>query len=418
MPKPPVPITETLAPTDQEELIAAVAECYSGETPVYPLGGATSLNFGLPAKADGVGLSTASLNKVIDFPARDLTITVEAGITMAELSAALAQEKLCLPIDVPQPEAATLGGVIATNWNGPRRYGQGTVRDYVIGIAAVDGRGKPFKGGGRVVKNVAGYDFCKLLTGSLGTLGIITGATLRLKPIPQRSTLMAVRVESYEQAENLLTELVHSTATPTAIELLCGPPWNDDPAIGPLLSDASTGSQPMALVVGLEGSEGEVKWMIETLGRTWQAQGASSSVTLLDEDASALWKRLADFPQAGGPPLSIKASMMPSRVVEFIAAARVCDPQCAIQAHAGSGVVIVNFSEFPAAGLSRTLVQQLAPIAAKGRGNVVVLANPGGSEMTHQSVWGGTGSPFALMTEVKRQFDPKNILNPGRFVYV
>ena len=113
----------------------------------------------MPAKTPGLALSLARLNRVVDYPARDLTITVEAGITLAELDALLVTEGQWLPIEVPQPPRATLGGVVATAWSGPRRYGWGQVRDYVIGISAVDGRGLPFKGGGRVVKNVAGYDF-------------------------------------------------------------------------------------------------------------------------------------------------------------------------------------------------------------------------------------------------------------------
>ena len=101
----------------------------------------------------------------------------------------LAAENQRLPIDVPAEEQATLGGVIATNWNGPRWYGQGSVRDYLIGVAAVDGHGTRFRGGGRVVKNVAGYDLCKLLTGSLGTLAILTEVTLKVKPIPEKTAL-------------------------------------------------------------------------------------------------------------------------------------------------------------------------------------------------------------------------------------
>src|SRR6185295_19830055 len=120
----------------------------------------------------------------------------------------LATERQRLPIDVPQAERATVGGVIATNWNGPRRFREGTVRDYVIGISAVDGRGQPFKGGGRVVKNVAGYDFCKLLTGSFGTLGVITQVTLRLKPIPDQSALLACTVPDLAAAEKLLSALI------------------------------------------------------------------------------------------------------------------------------------------------------------------------------------------------------------------
>src|SRR4029079_12976461 len=138
-----------------------------------------------PAEAPTLNLS--SLAKIVDYTPRDMTILVEAGVRMADLAATLAAERQQLPIDVPRAADATIGGVIATNWCGPRRYGHGTIRDYVIGIHAVDGRGVAFKGGGRVVKNVAGYDFCKLLTGSLGTLGVITQVALKVKPQSESS---------------------------------------------------------------------------------------------------------------------------------------------------------------------------------------------------------------------------------------
>src|SRR6266403_2689729 len=147
-----LPISDTVAPSDQAELASYVHVAFEGATPLYPIGGGTSLDFGLPSKAQGRGLSLAKLNRTVDYPARDMTVTVEAGVTMKALADLLATERQRLPIDVPQAERATIGGVIATNWNGPRRYGHGTVRDYVIGISAIDGRGLPFKGGGRVVK--------------------------------------------------------------------------------------------------------------------------------------------------------------------------------------------------------------------------------------------------------------------------
>lgn len=409
----PLPVTETLSPADQEELISAVRDAFDNETAVYPIGGGTSLDYGLPAQTEGMGLSLQNLNRVIDYPARDMTITVEAGITMQQLAETLASERQFLPIDVPHPKKATVGGVIATNWNGPRRFGQASLRDHVIGIHAVDGRGRPFKGGGRVVKNVAGYDFCKLLTGSLGTLGVITQATLRLKPLPARSAFLAARCGSLDKAEELLAALVESEISPTAIELLTGPPWKDDAAVGGLLADSAA-----VLVVGLEGGQGEVKWMIDTLGRLWQQQGVDHYVAIVDTDAEGLWRRLAEFPQAGQSPLVLKATMAPSYVTRFVAAVQSVDAHASAQAHAGNGVVIARFSEFPADGLSRTLVQKLVPVASRGQGNVIVLSNPSGAEMTHQSAWGGIDAPFKLMSEVKRQFDPKNILNPGRFVYV
>src|SRR5437588_1408519 len=221
-----LPVKKTLEPATQEELHRSLCEAYETVTPLYPIGGGTSFDYGLPAKASGNALSLQKLNRVIDYPARDMTVTVEAGVTMKALADLLATERQRLPIDVPQAQRATIGGVIVTNWNGPRRYGEGTVRDYVIGIGAVDGRGQPFKGGGRVVKNVAGYDFCKLLTGSLGTLGVITQVTFKVRPVTEQFNLMACAVETSGKAEKLLAALVTSATTPVAVELLAGPAWD------------------------------------------------------------------------------------------------------------------------------------------------------------------------------------------------
>ena len=154
---------------------------------LYPLGGRTLLDIGLPPTRPGLGVDLRGLSQIIDYPARDMTITVQAGITLAELQALLATENQRLPIDVPRPEQATLGGALAANASGPRRLGFGTLRDYVIGISTVNDEGQEVKAGGRVVKNVAGYDLCKLHIGALGTLGIISQVTLKLRPRAGRS---------------------------------------------------------------------------------------------------------------------------------------------------------------------------------------------------------------------------------------
>ena len=243
-----LPISKTLAPATQDELRDQVRSCFEAGTAMYPIGGGTSLGFGLPAKEKGVGLSLAGLNRVVDFPARDMTITVEAGITMKALAETLATEKQQLPVDVPLADRATLGGVIATNCNGPRRYGYGSLRDYVIGIHAIDGRGTPFKGGGRVVKNVAGYDFCKLLTGSLGTLGVISQVTLRLRPVAERSVLVACAVDDLGQAEKLLAALVHSETTPVAIELASRARWTlPSASLAPMIPEPTTAASSIAV---------------------------------------------------------------------------------------------------------------------------------------------------------------------------
>ena len=425
-----LPIKTTVSPANQAELAAAVATAYTGGSAIYPIGGGTSLDFGLPAKTPGSGLSLAGLNRIVDYPARDMTVTVEAGVSMKTLSDLLAKEGQRLPLGVPLADKATVGGLVATNWNGPLRYGCGTVRDYVIGISAVDGRGMPFKGGGRVVKNVAGYDFCKLLTGSLGTLGVITQVTFKVRPLTEQFTLMACAVQTTSQAEKLLAALVTSATTPAAIELLSGPAWDSEPALKTLAG--ASGPEKLYLVVGLEGSAVEVEWMTGRLHDEWCELGIEAPITI--GDAADFWKKLVDFPAVGTAqpavkdtaqpavkdtaPLVLKASLVPSGVTPFIDALRTLDPEASIQSHAGNGIVIARLSAFPKEGLSRALVGNLQPAAAAHHGSLLVLSNPSGSEMTHQSVWGGLDVPFTLMSAVKQKFDPKNILNPGRFVYV
>jgi glycolate oxidase FAD binding subunit len=414
-----LPIKKTFSPGDQGELAGAVREAFESGTPLYPIGGGTSLDYGLPAKAPGNGLSLAKLNRVIDYPARDMTVTVEAGLAMQALADLLATERQRLPVDVPRAGEATIGGVIATNWNGPRRYGQGAVRDHVIGIHAVDGQGMPFKGGGRVVKNVAGYDFCKLLTGSLGTLGVITQVTLKLKPMPEQSVLAGCRLPDLATAEKVLASLVHTQASLAAIELVAGPEWERESALAVLGGNSTQGppsSRGLYLLVGLEGTAAEVEYMLRQLTSEWRMLGVDPPQAI--GESTTLWRSLAEFSAIGQPPLALKASVVPSGVSAIIEAARELDPQCSIQAHAGNGTVLIKLSAFPVQGLSRALVGQLQPVAAAHHGGLVVLSNPSGAEMTHQSAWGAIDAPLALMSAVKRKFDPRDILNRGRFVHV
>ncbi len=407
----PLPLSQTIVPNDQEELRAAVERAYRSGTPIYPIGGGTSLDFGLSPKQPGIGLSLAKLNRVIDYPARDMTITVEAGITINALAKILAKEGQRLPIDVPDADRATLGGVIATNTSGPRRMSSGTIRDYVIGISAVDGRGMLFHGGGRVVKNVAGYDFCKLLCGSLGTLGIVTQVTLKLKPLPPRSVLLTCAIRDWTQADELLAATVNSNVTPAAVELLSGPAWVEDLAFRKLPSDGVSW-----LVVGLEGTAAEVDWLLNKQREEWLNLRVAPAVVSEGDEAVALWQRLAQFPAAKESPLVLKFSVRSSQVPAIIKAVRTIDPHCSLQAHAVNGVVIVRFKNFAAAEVGKLLPGTLQPLAKTAGGSVVVLSWNGGGELTRQAYWGTVDAAGDWMLKVQQQFDPKRILNPGRFV--
>ena len=408
------PVAETIEIQETAEVAAVISGASQRDQVIYPIGGGTALDWGLPATRPGTGLLLGGLQRVIDYPARDMTITVEAGITMQALAAELATEGQQLPLDVPQADRATLGGVVATNTNGPRRFGLGTVRDYVIGIHAVDGQGTPFQGGGRVVKNVAGYDFCKLLTGSMGTLGVITQLTLKLKPIPEQRTLVACAVDRWQTAETLLNGLVQSQTTPAAVELLSGSAWFS------LAGLPTEGYAPRPgnswLLVALEGTQPEVRWMVDQILKEWRGMSITAAAECTEEQAAALWSALVEFP-AGESPLVLKASVLPSATTRMMAAFQEVDADCSLQAHAGNGTVIARFSAFPSDGLSRTLVTQLQPVAIASQGNITILSNPGKSEMTPQCVWGGNTAPFDLMSAVKQKFDPQNLLNPDRFVY-
>ncbi|MBX7166557.1 MAG: FAD-binding oxidoreductase [Pirellulales bacterium] len=412
-----IPLTSTLHPADTAEVTAIVERAYHDDTAIYPIGGGTSLEFGAKAGRPGLGLRLDRLQRIVDYPARDMTITVEAGISCATLATTLAAQGQRLPIDVPRSEQATLGGAIATNTAGPRRFGYGTLRDYVIGISAVDGRGVAFKGGGRVVKNVAGYDFCKLLTGSLGTLGIITQVTFKVRPQVEASALAACCVADWQQAERVLGGLTTSQTTPVAVELLAGPDWLDDPALAGL--DATL---PARVVLGFEGTHVEVAWQLEQIDREWRSAGVGAATVVAEQQVPGCWQRLTDFPEAAsaldrGAAAVVKLSVLPSRLVELVAAIRGRMPDASIQAHAGNGICVVRLPQTALAPGPALWREFLWPQVQRASGHAVVLASADDHLRTPELVWGPPDAARHLMTAVKQQFDPRGLLNPGRFVY-
>ena len=339
-------------------------------TPVYPIGGGTSLDYGTAADAAGHRLvARRARTGSIDYPARDMTITVEAGVTMADAGrrrwppSGSGCRSTCRT-----PTQATLGGVVATAWSGPRRYGYGTMRDYVIGISAVDGRGTPFKGGGRVVKNVAGYDFCKLLTGSLGTLGVITQVTLKVKPLPRALGVPGLRpARSGARPSGCWRRWSTRPRRPSAIELLAGPALARRRGAGPAARPARWRGWSSAWKAPRPKSTG---W-----SSNWPTSGASLGVTTPRARSTAmrrprLWQRAGRVSRGGrcaagrqGQRARPAARSSSSQLVQSI------DPQASIQAHAGNGIVIARFAEFDAGDVSRAADRPVAAgraIAAGG----------------------------------------------------
>ena len=270
-----LPLQETIAPTDEAAVASVISAARRSGTPVYPIGGGTSLDYGVRPIRPGIGLDMSRMPRVLDHPADDLTITVEPGLTLAELNRGLAAKRQWLPIDAPQPGRATVGGIVATNACGPRRFGYGTVGDYLIGVRAIDGCGEAFAGGGRVVKNAAGYNLPRLLVGSMGTLGAITQLTFMVRPLPSHSALVICDVASFRQGECLLAALGRSLSRPTIVELLAGPAVLHCPLPPPPHAAASR------LVVGFEGCAAEVQGMANVLCDEWRAMGADGLTTVV-----------------------------------------------------------------------------------------------------------------------------------------
>lgn len=403
----PVPLTQTVSPGSTAEVAELLRESNALGRATYPLGGQTSLDYGIPGKRPGIGLSLGKLNAVVDYPARDMTITVGAGITMGELAGKLAAEGQQLPFDVPSAASATLGGVVATNHNGPRRFGYGGIRDFVIGIEAVDGQGNVFHGGGRVVKNVAGYDFCKLLTGSMGTIGAITHLTMKLRPVPQAHDIVIAPLTNQTGLERILDAMSSREIPVAALQWLAGPAWKDIASLPP----ANGGW----LVARIEGTSHEVGWMRDQLVKLWSTV-ADVNPTAFHTDKT-LWPAIIEFPRRPAA-LTLKASVRPSQVAPFVAVCRELDANVSINTQVGSGMVFAQFDALPTLGISRGLIGKLQPAAAAAGGTVVVYAGALGSEATQQAIWGNAGEPAAVMREIKQRFDPRHILNPGRFVFV
>jgi glycolate oxidase FAD binding subunit len=259
------------------------------------------------ARRDGVritGFDLAALARVVAHTPEDMTATVEAGCTLAAFQAQLARAGQWLPVDPPFPETTSIGALLAANLSGPRRFGHGTVRDYLLGIKVVLADGRLIKAGGQVVKNVAGYDLCKLFIGSRGSLGVIVEATFKLRPLPARERCVQSVCASLDDAGRLIESVAASELTPEVLDLHAAP--------------ADSGRA--TVVVAFAGTTEEVDWQFELARRLGLGEPAS-----LDYDR-AFWS------DAAAPR---KTSVLPSRLIETLGRLGAE----AVVARAGNGVI-------------------------------------------------------------------------------
>ena len=379
----PLPVRR---PKSVDELCGLVSAAVAASQGVYPIGGRTTLDVGLPPIKPGIALDTTALNQVIDYPARDMTITVQAGITMAKLQEALAAEGQWLPVDVPNPEQATLGGAVALNKSGPRRLGYGTLRDYVIGISFVTDEGQVVKAGGRVVKNVAGYDLMKLQVGAVGTLGVITQLTLKVKPKPEACAVVRMICAASELA-GVLDRVHASRSRPVAVDVA---------------TEQSVVGAAWSIWVAFEEKAATVEWQIATLLEEFKHAPMSDVVAERGPDAAA---RLQSLVAATAPasPFIFKANVRPSETARFCnEAAELSVP---VHAHALNGIAIGHSTD--------DMLKLMTGAAQRCGGNLTIRRCPTAWKKD-LPIWGKPSGDRDLMRHVKRTLDPKNVFNPGR----
>ena len=375
---------------------------------VSPLGGRTALRSGHPLRRQATELDLTGLKQIIDYPARDMTITVEAGLRVRDLQRTLAEERQRLAIDIPQAALATIGGAIATNVSGSRRFGQGTFRDHVIGITAIDGQGRLFSAGGRVVKNVAGYDLCKLLIGSLGTLGIITQVTLKLRPMPEHTQVVWFSFESSDSVELALQRLVTTSTRPVAVDVYN--PRGAERMAALSERDVPVGRQGVCVV--FEGSEAEVRWQVQTILAELKSVHPQNEVAWNSVDSSAVVSAMTEFTATPEDTFIAHLSVPPSQVTSIVS--QLTLQGLMIQAHAGNGIIRGILPE-------RHSTRDALPVYwDKLRERVAAVEGSaslsGGPEQIRENaaVLGNRRGDWSIMSGIRKTLDPHELLNPGR----
>lgn len=361
---------------------------------VAPRGAGTKLGWGNPPSRLDLIVETRRLNRILDHAAGDLVVVTEAGVTLDALQDAVAPSGQMLALD-PADGSATLGGIIAANASGPRRLRFGTMKDLLIGVTIVLPDGTIARSGGRVVKNVAGYDLGKLLTGSLGTLGLIVETIFRLHTRPQQRQIVTVDAAEPEALSDAVQAVLNSTLVPTVLDLQ----WQEGQ--GRLIS-VFEGIEP-----SVAAQADRALSMLSPFGDVHCAD---------DAEAGAVWDELHRRPWRDGS-TGVKISAVPAGLPSLLHAvdemAGSFGIECRASGQAATSVLLAELSgDDESAALA--IVELRRRVEVEGGSLVVLQATPALKRLV--GVWGSAGDALAVMRRVKEQFDPLGIMNPGRFV--
>lgn len=393
------------APASVEECAEVMAMTARERMRIGFLGGGTELALGAPPQALDAVVRTERMARIVEHVPADMVVVVEAGATLAALQTALAAHGQQLAIDPPLPERATVGGLVATGGFGPRRARYGTMRDLIIGVTLVRADGTVARGGGKVVKNVAGFDLPKVACGSLGTLGMIATASFRLHPLPETSTTVLIPGLTAEAVVAAVAAARAAQLEPTSAVALSAPGGRFD--LGIRFEGFGRGvEQQVSRMVELARAAGAAP---STTTATSQSSASTAGpAPLSGEDATAFWRRHDAVRTAG--PLRVRFADLPTRF-PAIAPAVASLGDLAWYATLGIG-----FAGGPVAdaGVATAALTTARTQLVAGGGSLVVETAP--AELRAIDPWGPPPGSFAIMKQLKQRFDPDGRLNPGRFV--
>ncbi len=400
-----------VAPGSAEEIAAVLRVANENAWRVVPVGGGTRASIGHIPEGVDVLLSTARLGKVESYDPGDLTICLGAGARVGAVRKLVGENRQWLPLDVPHEGEATVGGTLASGAFGPMKHLFGGAREFCIGVKFVTGDGRHGKGGGRVVKNVAGYDMMKLMIGSHGTLGVITSANFKLFPAPRQTCTFAAEFESLQEGLNFRNRVVRSPLSPICVELL-SPRAHEYLGFGP--------GERWSVLLRAGGSDA-------VLARYRRELGSEVGSEVTSDVESSLWRRISDFESQ--VLLRHANAMLVELHVPASELLRVLDSVERVGVE--ENFVVASLGRCAAASMALAFIPIAAdPPAAMQYANAVSalraeIPRDGAAMVTrcpmevkgHVSVWGTPTSDIETMRAIKRALDPANVLNPGRFLF-
>ena len=389
----------TAAPPTVEQAAALVAFAHDERLVVLPRGSGAGLELGYPPARVDLVLETGRLDAVLEYSPEDLTATVQVGCRAGALATRLAVHRQILPLDPPGWSVRTLGGITATQASGPLRQRYGTMRDLLLGVRFVQADGVLTWGGAKVVKSVSGYDVPKLMVGALGTLGVLVELTLRLHPAPEYEATWLANFHTPAHAQECVAALLDSTVQTSRLEVLDGR----------VLAACSLPVSAAALAISIgtvepavRSQEALVKALVQRARGAVQTMGAS------------FW-RTYDRALAGFDGVVLRIGTLPTRLVETLGAVQAMLPGAAVAGAAGLGALRALVTHADPSALVAP-VERLRGTVAEVNGGVIVERAPRALR-ERLDPWGAVPAPtLAVMRAIKTEFDPRGVLNPGRFV--